>query len=944
MNLILSLLIFLNTPFYRAPVKDVSTKINGDIVWVYFTDKGFTTESEYQRIIENFTPNLSNEAIERRLNYSGKVFDYDDLPVCQKYIDEIVNLGGELRTVSNWLNAASFRIPPPLLERVYYMPFVYNISPVAVHTQEFADGLDITQTDKGSKKPDTASQRHFYGLAYEQNAMLGIPSVFNRGYTGSRVKLGLLDTGLKRKHNALMHLKVFKEHDFLGGDNFWFRYLADANVSIPNLRNIGLTGEPQFFKTTANRLFIFYAADTFINNQPYRSVFYSYNNNPDTNWSHPRCIRTTETYNMSIPVISVSGEDSVIYIAWQDLLPQAPNAPITNMFLRYIVQTTPGSTTTLLGQGKNPNIFKKGTHIYLTYTNPDSILYFRKGIIDNNIPFFSNAVIVNTLNEPLTNLNVIEDSLREIEIFALGRHSQTIYHFNSTDSGTTFHPLNAVENAASAIKTLISGNTIYILYKDYSNTPNVKLSFSKSTDGGNTWSQKTSVTNDLLTIGDFSFTVKSKDTIYVSYEQQGNLYLVKSNNFGNTWFEPTPIAQDFVYSPKINLLNGQPITVWFQRGDTNTDYDSTQDYLEQPNHGTRMASLIAGYQPYEMIGTAPGVDLLICKTELLQAINTNNRYETTTEEDIWIQGLEWAEREGASVISSSLGYRSWYTYKDFDGKTIPISIAAGLAAKRGVVVVSAMGNRDTTQFPWPNPYIVAPGDAIGIITAGGVTKSLTAWRGTGIGPTYDGRIKPDLSALADTAIVVAPDSASSYEGSIGTSCATALIAGCCAVLLEAHPTWNADSVKEALFKTASLSVPNCTLGWGIPNIDSVLKLYPPTRPEYEKDQLGYPYPNPFLSQNQPKIYFPILLMKRPATAEIRIYTLSGELVDTLTLNTQYLPAPGRYGVEGNKVELENIGAVWNGENASGKKVSSGIYFAVLVTSFGQDLKKFAVVR
>ena len=83
----------------------------------------------------------------------------------------------------------------------------------------------------------------------------------------------------------------------------------------------------------------------------------------------------------------------------------------------------------------------------------------------------------------------------------------------------------------------------------------------------------------------------------------------------------------------------------------------------------------------------------------------------------YIEALEWADRMGADVVSTSLGYRNWYGDDQFDGKTAPISIAASIAARRGLLIVTAMGNRDSAYYPWPEPYIVAPGDADGVITA-----------------------------------------------------------------------------------------------------------------------------------------------------------------------------------------------------------------------------------
>lgn len=943
MNLFLTLFLLTSTPFYRTPVTIEPTKINSNIVWVYFTDKGFHTETEYNQMLIDYKPRLSNEAVQRRLKYSGKVSDFNDLPVYQTYIDEIIRQGGKLRTISKWLNAASFESSPKLLEQIYNLPFIYNITPVAIHTQEISDIREIKASEANSKQSDTASYRDFYNLTYDQNYMLGIPQVYYRGFTGSGVKLAILDTGLKRKHVALRSIRIHKEHDFLAGDDIYIKKIDGICESIPKLLNINMLQALQLFKTSNNRLFIFFSADTFAPGQTNpRRLMSSYSSDSGKTWSNPRTLFNTVTHNMSIPIISVAGKDSVLYYAWQDILPQAPNAPITNLYLGYFTNTSPSSNIAL-GSGKNPNIFTKGNTLFITYTQSDSILYFRKADISNVSPSLSAHNIIDTFSEPITNPSVLVDSIGQIEIFVTGVRTQTLYHYTSINNGITFQQNTQIDNLVGSVKSQIVGNTIYLIYKDYNISPGrVKLSLKKSSDGGSNWNDKKTIVNNLLSIGDFSFAIS--DTIFITYESQGDLYLTKSSDFGITWIMPNLIAQDFRYHPRIILFNNRPLQIWMQRGDNNTDYEEGEDFLEQPGHGTHMTSIIAGYLPKQFVGAAPGVDLIIAKTELHKAIS-GYTYETITEEDIWVQGLEWAEREGAQIISSSLGYRSWYTYKDFDGKTIPVSIAAGLAAKRGVIIVSAMGNAKLSDFPWPSRYIVAPGDADGIITAGGVTLAKTPWVGTtaatGIGPTYDGRIKPDLSALSDAVTIVNANDSTAYLASSGTSCATALIAGCCAVLLEAHPEWNADSIKNALYSTASLSTPNCTLGWGIPNIDSVLKIYPTRIPTFKKNQLADPYPVPYRYNEQQKIYFPIYLIKSPRWAELRIYTLNGELINTLPLDFSLISVPGRYQDVAN---LERIGATWNGRNLKGNSVGSGLYLVVLETSYGRDIKKFAVIR
>jgi hypothetical protein len=263
-----------------------------------------------------------------------------------------------------------------------------------------------------------------------------------------------------------------------------------------------------------------------------------------------------------------------------------------------------------------------------------------------------------------------------------------------------------------------------------------------------------------------------------------------------------------------------------------------------------------------------------------------------------------------------------------------------------MLIVTAMGNRTDNSPPWPEPYIVAPGDADGVITAGGVEKNMLPWRGTGTGPTSDGRVKPDLVALSDTVAVVSPDSEDFLDGSVGTSCATALIAGACALLKEAHPQWTADSIKAVLFATATRSVKSCTLGFGVPRVDSAYKLFPPEKGiiDVPGDEIGAIFPNPFVPASQSMVYFQINLTRPASEAVIRIFSVSGALVDTVTLNAALMSRPGRYGDKGDVALLERIGALWDGRNDAGKPVAAGLYLAVLQTTFGRHATKFALIR
>jgi serine protease AprX len=253
-----------------------------------------------------------------------------------------------------------------------------------------------------------------------------------------------------------------------------------------------------------------------------------------------------------------------------------------------------------------------------------------------------------------------------------------------------------------------------------------------------------------------------------------------------------------------SIMNtGRLVATWdFIHGDS--DVEDQND--EQRGHGTSVWSAVGGFVNDTLIGSAYGAEFALAKTERVDS-------EVVSEEDNWVAGAEWSDSIGADVLSSSLGYNDWYTYQDMDGKTALCTIAADIAVSKGIVVVNAAGNERT--YPWH--YIIAPADGFGVIAAGAVDLSGNIAGFSSMGPTYDGRIKPDVDACG-----VGTYCASSYGGytySGGTSLATPLVAGICALLLEVHPDWNPSDVREALWNTASQAEnPDNSMGYGIANV------------------------------------------------------------------------------------------------------------------------------
>jgi hypothetical protein len=246
----------------------------------------------------------------------------------------------------------------------------------------------------------------------------------------------------------------------------------------------------------------------------------------------------------------------------------------------------------------------------------------------------------------------------------------------------------------------------------------------------------------------------------------------------------------------------------FINDDGNTQNEGS-DPSSQHNHGTYTWSTLGGLKPGTLYGPAYGASFLLAKTE-------DTSQEVPIEEDWWVEGIEWAELNGADVVSSSLGYTDWYVYADMDGQTCVTTIAANWAVAQGVVVCNAMGNNG--QYAGA---LIAPADSAGVISCGAVSSSGSLAYFSSSGPTYDGRTKPDVCARGVSTYCAS--SSGSYTSVDGTSLSTPLVGGVAALLVEAHPDWTPAEVQLALRQTASQAAsPDNNYGWGILNAQAAV--------------------------------------------------------------------------------------------------------------------------
>ncbi len=238
-------------------------------------------------------------------------------------------------------------------------------------------------------------------------------------------------------------------------------------------------------------------------------------------------------------------------------------------------------------------------------------------------------------------------------------------------------------------------------------------------------------------------------------------------------------------------------------------------------HGSGTLSAIGAGDFGALVGPAFGATYYLAKTE-----DAPNEYRG--EEGHWAEGIEWGESLGVDIASSSLGYANEmddatdnYTYEDMDGRTTAVTLAAAEAIRHGILVVNAMGNEGGFLKPWK--FMIAPADGDSVLSVGAVMADGGRSPFSSFGPTFDGRMKPEVSALGSgTAIVVSPRSETNpYGANSGTSFSAPIVAGICALLLEARPSLTPIEIIEALKSTASQadSADN-EIGWGIVNAEA----------------------------------------------------------------------------------------------------------------------------
>ena len=267
--------------------------------------------------------------------------------------------------------------------------------------------------------------------------------------------------------------------------------------------------------------------------------------------------------------------------------------------------------------------------------------------------------------------------------------------------------------------------------------------------------------------------------------------------------------------------------------------DNDLDVFSEGSHGSLVLGTMLGYFEDQIIGSAP-----LSKAYLFVTEDTDS--EGLYEEYLWAIAAEHADSIMGirSVINTSLGYSTGFdiadqnhTIEDMDGNTTPITIAADLAARKGFLVVNSAGNSGNDAWQ----YVTAPADGDSVLAVGATTIDGNRVSFSSLGPTADGRIKPDVMGVGYDVLTTSPYGFLTYAD--GTSFSSPLVSGLCASYWSAYPELTPFEIFSDVKRFShQFSNPNNEYGYGIP---SFFAMYMARRTAEANGKVEL-YPNPIV--------------------------------------------------------------------------------------------------
>jgi thermitase len=230
--------------------------------------------------------------------------------------------------------------------------------------------------------------------------------------------------------------------------------------------------------------------------------------------------------------------------------------------------------------------------------------------------------------------------------------------------------------------------------------------------------------------------------------------------------------------------------------------------------------------------------------------------------------------------------------------------ALNLAVAAGVPIVISAGNDGSAVNSPANCATTTSGTGIIPVGASDSTDNIASFSSRGPELTANGVCAPGVNILTNDLSVGQGGTGGTLSIS-GTSFSAPHVAGVAALLLSAKPALTPAQV-QSIIRSGSDGIGIATLGSssgsGRLNAARAINLaVNGTAGSADLDTKVYAYPNPFRLGRDTSVTFNIPKGEEGATRTIRVYTMAGQLVRTVSALT------------------------WDGKNDAGKLVASGVY-------------------
>lgn len=304
-----------------------------------------------------------------------------------------------------------------------------------------------------------------------------------------------------------------------------------------------------------------------------------------------------------------------------------------------------------------------------------------------------------------------------------------------------------------------------------------------------------------MSLNDISILKDDPDVDYISYDNKVYTQLDIANktiktNIANkhnlTGKDITIAVIDTGLAPHLDLFRPNRRVLHFK------DIVNNRSKLYDDNgHGSHVAGIIAGngYSSKEKYkGIAPLSNLVVIK-----ALDSSGSGSTS---DI-VSAIQWVidnkDIYDIKILNLSLGTPI------SSNNSSPLKDAVDEAVRKGITVVCAAGNSGPSRGS-----ILCPGNSSSVITVGAVDDNKTSEISddtianfSSRGPTREGLRKPDIVAPGVDIMSISNRNPSGYSSLSGTSMATPIITGTCALLYEKYGDLNPRTVKNMLMNNCS---------------------------------------------------------------------------------------------------------------------------------------------